>query len=142
LELFDGFVTTGDVDERDLRVLLAVLLRTSLAELQHATAALHRVHDQEEETDQQQHRQEREQERQPDRLLLLIDGDLDVGVGDLRRELVRVLLGERHGVLGAVAQLAGDLVVAVLERRLGHGAVRELRLVLVERQLLRIVAAA
>ena len=142
LQLLDGFVAAGHVGERDLDVRVAVLLGPRLAELQHAAAALHRVHDQEEEPDQQQNRQEREQQREPDRVLLLIDRELDVRAGELGGELVGVLLGERHRVRRAVAQLAGDLVVLILERRVGDAAVRELGLVLVERELLRAVAAA
>ena len=46
-----------------------------------------------------------------------VDLDVDgrLGVGDLLRELVAELLGERHRVLGAVLHLAGDLVRLVLD---------------------------
>ena len=137
LELLDGFVATGDVREGDPDVGVAVLFRLRLAEVEDAVASLHRVHQQEEQTEQQQDGQQGEQQRDPDRLLLLIDVELDVRGGELRRQLVAVLLREVDRVRRAVAELAADLVVVILQRGVRDVAGGDLALVLGERELLR-----
>ena len=136
LQLLDGLVATSDVTEVHLHVGVAVQLGLRLTEAQHAAAALHGVHDHDEEADEQQDRKELEQQRKPHRFFLLVDRELDVRVGELRGELVRVLRGERHRVHRAVLQLAVDAVVLILQRRVAHVAVGQLRLELVECQLL------
>ena len=73
LELLDGLVESGDVGERDLRLVLRDEAGLRLTEGHHpVAAALHLLHEEEEEPDDDEDREELEQDREPHRALLRV----------------------------------------------------------------------
>ena len=81
LQLLDGLVDAGDVVERDRGLVLRQLARSGLPELHDAAAALHRVDEVEEDTDEQQDRQQAVEQREPDALPLRVGVERDLRLG-------------------------------------------------------------
>lgn len=129
LELLDGLVRTGHVGERRLRRVLAHQLRLGLAEVHDpVTAALHLVHEKEQQKDDQQYGQQVQQERDQD--VSTVDRDV---VGDpLVAELVRqddTLFGDIGRLeLLAVLRLDLDELLRILDLGLRHLAFVDLLL--------------
>jgi hypothetical protein len=116
LQFLDRFVETGDVREGDLRLILRHEARLRLAERHHAVpAALHLLHQEEEETDDDQDRKELEQYREEHGTLLRIGAHIDaVLYRELRVRGDRVLR-EVDLVLLFGVQRADGLLVLVEE---------------------------
>ena len=117
VELLDRLVGAGDVGERGLRGVLADQLGLGLAEVHHpVAAALHRVHEEQQQADHQQDRQEIQ--RQGQQHIAVVDADGVIDVLGIQR------IGERQGLLGgegraalpAVLHRDLDLLLAVLDR--------------------------
>ncbi len=129
-ELLDRLLAPGDVGERRLGHVLADQLGLGLGELHDpAAAALHLVHQEQEQQDDQQEGQERGQDRAQQARLGHLDVDLvDLAVlhalDRLRVQLALRPVHPRRGDLLAVPQLGADLLVTVDEQdRLGLPAV-------------------
>lgn len=115
VQLFDSLVRTGDVGERGFRHVLGELLGLRLTESHDSaatTAALHPVHDEEEDAEQNDHRQhEQKDRRQP---ALLSDRRVEL-VRSGAFDLVEDLLRRTRGILRQDLRLTVGGVVAVLE---------------------------
>ncbi len=149
VELLDGLVRARDVGEGGLRGVLGEQLGLGLAELHDpGAAALHLIHQEQEDHHDDHDRQHREEQADEGRLLLGADG---VTVGDLTGGVpVLELLGQVGGLLvagvgglepgagrrlavGARLQLLAVLQLDLDEVRVTGGELRRLHLVVVDR---------
>src|SRR5699024_9925313 len=107
VELLDGLVSTGDVVESGIRVVLLQVLSAGLAETEraHAPAALHAGEHEEQQAEDQQHRQEHHQHAAEEGILRNVGVQL-LRLGSLHR--VEDLLAGPGRVLG------GDLLDPIL----------------------------
>ena len=145
LELLDRLVAAGDVGEGDLGVVLGHLAGLGLAELHDpAAAALHRADEEEEGADRRapSGRRLNSSDVQRDSCCWsTVNSMVGLGLADLVGQLVGQLLRVGDLELGAVAELALDLVRAVLERGFLDVAVVDGGPELVERELLPLLTA-
>jgi hypothetical protein len=119
-ELLERLVGARDVGERRLRHVLADELGLALAELHDAVAAaLHLVHEEEQQAEDEQDRQEADEQRDEQALAVDLDGPRDVGVVERVGELPALVEQERGLDLGlaldgdALGELELDLLLLV-----------------------------